>query len=190
MTQIQRFKQFTYTLTVALLSLPLTANAINPYYIHKGQTIGEIFQEGFWRTMFFFKIALSIYPFGILTLVIPALLIGYFIHRKYIAWLFFVIYPIIFLYPILTNKTSKLSDILLSNIPELFLVVLITLLAFFASTLLNRIRKKKRDFTNRDYIPLAIVIAIPLFLMIAPVNSGHLVCDTPIIKEYFNCKYY
>ena len=178
-------KNFVFSLVVIWLLMPTTAFAINPYYTHKIESIGEIFRHIFFRHIFTLTIIGDTVVFSIF-----ALIIGYFVHRKYIAYLFFIIYPIIFLYLIFTNSDKKLSDILQGNIFNLYIAVLVTIIAFFASTLFNKIKKGKQNFSNKDYIPLAIIIAITLSLMFLPIRSGHLVCKTPFIKRSFNCNYY
>src|SRR3989344_544397 len=109
MTQMKHLKNFVFSLVVIWLLMPATAFAINPYYVHKSESIGEIFRDIIFRHIFGFAIIIE----GTLMLAIPALIVGYFVHRKYVAYLFFIIYPIIFLYPIFANSDEKLSNILL-----------------------------------------------------------------------------
>ncbi|MBD3331073.1 hypothetical protein GF354_06155 [Candidatus Peregrinibacteria bacterium] len=186
MPQLKPLKNSIVSTIIIWLLTPATALAINPSYVHKSQSIGSIFRDIIFR-----------YTFGIYAIFwssiifsIPAIILGYFIHRKYIAYLFFIIYPILFIIPIILNTDSKLSDILSGNIYLLYITVSATIIGFFASTLFNKIKKKKRKHSNKDYIPLAIIIAITLILMLIPIRSGHLVCKTPLLNDHFNCSYY
>ncbi len=186
MTQIKHIKNFVFSFLVIWLLTPATAYAINPYYVHKSDSVGEIFRDIIFRHIFGLPII-----FGTaLILSIPAIIIGYFVHRKYIGYLFFLIYPIIFFIPIIFNGGEKLSNILLGNIFNFYIAVLVTIIVFFASTFLNKIKKKKQNFSKNDYIPLAIIIAITIILMLLPIRSGHLVCKTPVLNKHFSCDYY
>src|SRR3989344_5592599 len=186
MTQIKRIKNFVFSFLAVWLLVSANALAINPYYVHKSESVGEIFRDIIFRHIFGVYIILG----GTLILLIPALILGYFVHRKYIAYLCFFIYPIVFFSQILVDSDEKLSQALFHNIFNFYIAVLVTTISFFASTLLNKLKKKKRNFSNSDYIPLAIIIAITLFLVFLPIRSGHLVCKTPFINKSFNCNYY
>ncbi len=186
MTQIKHIKNFVFSFIVIWLLTPATALAINPYYVHKSESVGEIFRDIIFCHIFGLYIILG----TTLILLIPAIILGYFVHRKYIGYLFFLVYPIVFLVPILSGSGEKLSNILLHDIFNFYIAVLFTVAAFFASTLLNRIKKKKRNFSKNDYIPLAIIITVTLVLLFLPIRSGHLVCKTPVLKKHFNCDYY
>lgn len=186
MTQIKHIKNFVFSFIVIWLLTPATAFAVNPYYVHKSDSVGEIFRDIIFRHIFGLYIILG----TTLILLIPAIILGYFVHRKYIGYLFFLVYPFVFLIPILTGSGEKLSNILLHNIFNFYIAVLFIVIAFFASTLLNKIKKKKRNFSKNDYIPLAIIIAVTLVLMLLPIRSGHLVCKTPGLNKHFSCNYY
>ncbi len=186
MTQIKHIKNLFFSFIAIWLLTPATAFAINPYYVHKSESIGEIF-----RNIIFSNIlGLYIILWTTLVLLIPAILLGYFVHRKHIGYLFFIIYPFVFLIPILEGRVRKLSNILLDNILHFYIAVLLTIMAFFVSTLLNKIKKKKRNFSKNDYIPLAIIITVTLVLMFLPIRSGHFVCKTPVLNKHFSCNYY
>jgi hypothetical protein len=68
--------------------------------------------------------------------------------------------------------------------------VFVTIVAFTASTLFNKIRKKKHKLSDKDFIPMAIIIAIVLILTFSNVPSGLLVCNVPVINQSFNCAHY
>lgn len=186
MTQIKQLKNFVFSFAVIWLLTPATAFAINPYSVHKSESVGEIFRDIIFRHIFGLYIILS----TILILLIPAVILGYFVHRKHIGYLFFLVYPFVFLIPILTSGGEKLSNILLGNIFIFYIAVLFTVVTFFASTLLYKVKKKKRNFSKKDYIPLAIIIAVTIMLMLLPIRSGHLVCNTPVLNKHFSCNYY
>jgi len=178
-------KKIVFSLVILWSLIPATAFAIDPFYVSKSQSLGKIFQA----VIFSYPFGLSTIIVTTLILAIPAIATGFFVHRKHITYLFFTIYPIVFFYQIITHSYEKLSNILLSNIFNLYIAVLVTIIAFFASTLFNKIKKKKQNFSNKDYIPLAIIIIIPLILMLLPIRSGDFVCKTPIIKDSFNCRF-
>lgn len=185
MNKIKHIKNFVFPFIVIWLLIPSTAFAINPFYVHKSESIGEIF-----RRIVFHPFAWMMLPIALGFMLLPATLLGWLTHRKYIAYSFFILYPILFLLPIIFNSNEELSDILLGNIGTFFGLVLFILVTFFASTIINNFKKKKRNFSKNDYIPLAIIIAITLILILLPIRSGHIVCKTPVINKHFNCNYY
>lgn len=185
MTQIKKLKKFIFPLIITWLLTPATAFAINPFYVYKSESIGEIF-----RDIVFHPFSWMMLPIIIGCMLFPAILLGWFIHRKYIAYSFFIIYPILFLLPIIFNSRENLSNILLGNIGTFLSLVLFILVSFFAATVINNFKKKKRNFLNKDYVPIAIIIAIALILLLLPIRSGDLVCKTPVINKSFNCTYY
>jgi len=194
MTQIKQLKKFVFIIIIWLLT-PGTALAGGfcfgfacGHLYGKVNSIGFMFRNILFSMIFSKYIILTIQI--TLILLIPAIILGYFIHRKYIGYLFFLIPPLIFFSPIFFYNDRELSLILFDNIPLYYTAIIFTIIAFFASTLLNKIKKKKRIFSKKDYIALAIIIAITLALMFLPIRAGHLVCKTPIINKSFNCNYY
>lgn len=185
MTQIRHLKKFIFPFIAIWLLIPATAFAINPFYVHKSESIGEIF-----RRIAFHPFAWMMLPIILGFMLLPATLLGWLTHRKYIAYNFFILYPILFLLPIIFNANEELSDILLGNIGTFLALVLFVLVSFFASTIINIFKKKKRFFSNKDYVPLAIIIAITIILLLLPIRSGHMVCKTPVVNKHFNCNYY
>lgn len=185
MTQIKHIKNLFFSFIAIWLLTPATAFALNPYSVHKSESIGEIFRYIIFDNRFglFILWTTSV-------LLIPAILVGYFVHRKYLGYLFFIIYPFVFFIPILEGGARKLSNIILDNILHFYIAVLLTIMAFFVSTLLNKIKKKKRNFSKNDYIPLAIIFIVTLVLMFLPIRSGHLVCKTRVLNKHFSCNYY
>lgn len=185
MIQMKHIKNFVFPLVTIWLLIPATAFAINPFYVHKSESIGEIF-----RRIVFHPFAWMMLPIILGFMLLPATLLGWLTHRKYIAYSFFILYPILFLLPIIFNANEELSDILLGNISTFLALVLFVLVSFFASTIINNFKKKKRNFSNKDYIPIVIMIAITLILLLLPIRSGHLVCKTPVISKSFHCNDY
>lgn len=185
MAQIKKLKKFFFSLVIIWLFTPATAFAINPFYVHKSESVGEIF-----RHIVFNPFAWMMLPIILSYMLLPAILLGWFIHRKHIAYSFFIVCPILFLLPIIFNPKEKLSNILLVNMGIFLALVLFIVTSFFVATIINNFKEKKRNFSNKDYIPIVIIIAITLILMFLPIRSGHLVCKTPIVNKQFNCNYY
>lgn len=180
---MNKLKKFIFPLVVIGLLTPATAFAINPFYVDKSQSIGEIF-----RYFVFNPLAWMMLPVILAYMLLPAMLLGWFVHRKYIAQSFFIMYSALFLLSIIL--TDKLSDTLLGDIVTYLAFVLFISVSFFVATIMNNFKKKKQNFSNKDYIPLAIIIAITLILIFLPIRSGDLVCKTPIINKNFNCDNY
>jgi hypothetical protein len=183
---MSRIKKIIFSFVTIFLIAPTTVFAINPYFVQKHESIGAIFRGVIFDNIFGLPLI-----FGILAIVaIPVIIAGYFIPRKYIGYLFFLVYPVIFFIRILAQKNERISDILLGNITLLYVAVLSTLLMFFISTYVAKIKNKRQDISNKDYIPLIIMAVLVFILFLLPIKSGHMVCKTPFVNKSFNCDYY
>lgn len=179
-------KKSIFSLITLVLLSPTTVFAAHSYYVQKHQSIGEIFRSVIFENIFGLPMLLG----GLTVLIIPAFLVGYFLQRKYISYIFFLLYPILFFIPIVFSNGRKLSDILLGNIFYFYLTVLFTLLCFVISTHFTKLKKKTQELSHTDYIPLGIMIFILFVLMVLPIKSGDVVCKTPGLNKSFNCSSY
>lgn len=116
--------------------------------INKSDSVGEIFRYiilNDWINGYIFHFT-SI-------LAVPAIIIGfiagYFFHRKYICYLFFLIFTIIFFIPIIFIGGKKLEDILFGNFISFYIAVFLTIIAFISSTLMILVKEKTKFFKQR-----------------------------------------
>ena len=166
MNKIKTIKNLVFTFITAWILTPvITANAFAGGQINNWRFFEISLSDSIGYAM---KASLGIAIFTYIELfyIIPFLLIiGYFLHRKYIIPLFGGLYAILF---ILANIIGEFS---IREFAVLYFLALIgIILTFFSSTLFNRIRKKKQNFSKKEYLPLGIILVFTLLLLLIPIE--------------------
>jgi hypothetical protein len=187
-------KKIAFYLTLAFMLIPAPiANAfaggphMDPFFdtASLGNSIGTAVWIAF-TTAIFFTVFTPIF------FILPiAFIIGYFIHRKYVAYFFMGLYAIFSGIIIIADNFSDKSLYHVREFAILFFWILFaTIVSFFSSTYANKHRKHKLKFSKKDYRPLLVIIIITFIFMILPIRAGHFFCKKPLIHKPWICNYY